>query len=305
MVERTRSEITDGMRIDWDVGIRMDDGVIVRADVFRPISEGKYAALLFYVPTRKVCTSKTAIRTSIRQRSARFMPCSIAMAWSSAEPDDATGLRAPLSLARPSAMNCGVPITRASSCLPIGDIAIHGPSPTSPATRSLPPRKPTLSRCLRPYSRNLACRGPSAPTAAFPLLVQCLFGLSRLSVWWLRLGIEIERIKPGHPQQNGNHERMHLTFKLKATKPAAKTSCSSRPGSTTSSIAMTMSGRTRPSKCSAQHNATSPRHGRTAACQTSTRRFERVTSTLRRGRSISGGSAAHPNALRLAMEGHG
>jgi hypothetical protein len=30
-------------------------------------------------------------------------------------------------------------------------------------------------------------------------------------VWWLRLGIAIERIKPGHPQQNGRHERMHLT----------------------------------------------------------------------------------------------
>src|SRR5512142_2148381 len=49
-----------------------------------------------------------------------------------------------------------------------------------------------------------------------------LFGLSKLSVWWLRLGIQIERIKPGHPQQNGRHERMHLTLKLEATKPAAK-----------------------------------------------------------------------------------
>ena len=39
-----------------------------------------------------------------------------------------------------------------------------------------------------------------------------LFGLSRLSVWWLRLGIAIERIKPGHPQRNGRHERMHLTL---------------------------------------------------------------------------------------------
>jgi putative transposase len=47
-----------------------------------------------------------------------------------------------------------------------------------------------------------------------------LFGLSRLSVWWLRLGIELERIKPGHPQQNGRHERMHLTLKQEATKPA-------------------------------------------------------------------------------------
>ena len=46
-----------------------------------------------------------------------------------------------------------------------------------------------------------------------------LFGLSRLSVWWLRLGIAIERIKPGNPQQNGRHERMHLTLKKEATKP--------------------------------------------------------------------------------------
>jgi len=48
------------------------------------------------------------------------------------------------------------------------------------------------------------------------------FGLSQLSMWWLRLGIAIERIKPGHPQQNGRHERMHLTLKKEAIKPAAK-----------------------------------------------------------------------------------
>lgn len=47
-----------------------------------------------------------------------------------------------------------------------------------------------------------------------------LFNLSKLSVWWLRLGIAIERIKPGHPQQNGRHERMHLTLKKEATRPA-------------------------------------------------------------------------------------
>jgi putative transposase len=50
---------------------------------------------------------------------------------------------------------------------------------------------------------------------------QALFGLSKLSVWWLRLGIAIERIKPAHPQENGRHERMHLTLKQEATKPAA------------------------------------------------------------------------------------
>jgi len=49
-----------------------------------------------------------------------------------------------------------------------------------------------------------------------------LFNLSKLSVWWLRLGIAIERITPGHPQQNGRHERMHLTLKKEATRPAGK-----------------------------------------------------------------------------------
>ena len=48
-----------------------------------------------------------------------------------------------------------------------------------------------------------------------------LFGLSKLSVWWLRLGIAIERIKPGHPEQNGRHERMHLTLKQAVCRPPA------------------------------------------------------------------------------------
>jgi transposase InsO family protein len=47
-----------------------------------------------------------------------------------------------------------------------------------------------------------------------------LFNLSKRSVWWLRLGIAIERIKPGHPQQNGRRERVHRTLKKEATRPA-------------------------------------------------------------------------------------
>jgi transposase InsO family protein len=46
-----------------------------------------------------------------------------------------------------------------------------------------------------------------------------LYNLSRLSVFWLRLGIMIERIKPGNPQQNGRHERMHRTLKTETTRP--------------------------------------------------------------------------------------
>ena len=46
-----------------------------------------------------------------------------------------------------------------------------------------------------------------------------LYNLSKLSVWWLRLGITIERIRPGQPQENGRHERMHLTLKKETTRP--------------------------------------------------------------------------------------
>ena len=46
-----------------------------------------------------------------------------------------------------------------------------------------------------------------------------LYGLSKLAVWWLRLGIGLERIAPGHPEQNGRHERLHLTLKTEATRP--------------------------------------------------------------------------------------
>jgi len=62
----------------------------------------------------------------------------------------------------------------------------------------------------------LAIRSDNGVPFASP---NALFNLSKLAVWWLRLGIAIERIKPGHPQQNGRHERMHLTLKKEATRP--------------------------------------------------------------------------------------
>jgi len=46
-------------------------------------------------------------------------------------------------------------------------------------------------------------------------------GLSVVSVHWAKLGIRLERIVPGHPQQNGRHERMHRTLKAETTRPAA------------------------------------------------------------------------------------
>jgi predicted acyl esterase len=48
-----RTEVRDGMRIDFDVPITMDDGVVLRADVFRPLHEGKFPVILSYGPYAK------------------------------------------------------------------------------------------------------------------------------------------------------------------------------------------------------------------------------------------------------------
>jgi putative transposase len=76
-----------------------------------------------------------------------------------------------------------------------------------------------FERAFKEFGLPLAIRTDNGVPFASP---NSFFGLSKLSVWWLRLGIGIERIKPGNPQQNGRHERMHLTLKKEATKPAAK-----------------------------------------------------------------------------------
>ena len=77
---------------------------------------------------------------------------------------------------------------------------------------------PVFERTFKDFGLPNAIRTDNGVPFASP---HALFGLSRLSVWWLRLGISIERIKPGNPQQNGRHERMHLTLKKEATKPAS------------------------------------------------------------------------------------
>ena len=48
-----KSEIRDGMKIDWDAQIEMDDGVVLRADVFRPVADGEYPVILSYGPYAK------------------------------------------------------------------------------------------------------------------------------------------------------------------------------------------------------------------------------------------------------------
>jgi putative transposase len=53
-----------------------------------------------------------------------------------------------------------------------------------------------------------------------PFACTGLAGLTKLSAYWLRLGIKLERIRPAHPQENGRHERMHRTLKAETTRPA-------------------------------------------------------------------------------------
>ena len=52
-MEATKSEIRDDMRIDWDVAIGMDDGLVLRADVYRPVADGRYPVILSYGPYAK------------------------------------------------------------------------------------------------------------------------------------------------------------------------------------------------------------------------------------------------------------
>ena len=67
------------------------------------------------------------------------------------------------------------------------------------------------------YGLPLSLRSDNGPPFASS---RALFGLTSLSAWFLALGIRLERIEPGRPQQNGCHERMHRTLKAEACRPA-------------------------------------------------------------------------------------
>lgn len=77
---------------------------------------------------------------------------------------------------------------------------------------------PVFQRLFRERGLPAAIRSDNGLPFASP---NGLYGLSKLSVWWLRLGIALERIRPGKPQENARHERMHLTLKRETAKPAA------------------------------------------------------------------------------------
>jgi transposase InsO family protein len=75
-----------------------------------------------------------------------------------------------------------------------------------------------MEAMFREYGLPQAMRSDNGP----PFASRAPGGLSRLSMWWMKLGIRHERIDPGCPQQNGRHERMHKTMKQEtATPPAA------------------------------------------------------------------------------------
>jgi len=77
--------------------------------------------------------------------------------------------------------------------------------------------KPVFTQLFREYGLPKRIRTDNG----VPFATNTLARLSRLSAWWVRLGVLPELIEPGKPQQNGQHERMHRTLKAEATRPAA------------------------------------------------------------------------------------
>jgi putative transposase len=75
--------------------------------------------------------------------------------------------------------------------------------------------RPVYDAAFVEYGRPLAIRSDNGP----PFATLGAGGLSRLAVWWVKLGIRPERIEPGKPQQNGRHERMHRTLKQETARP--------------------------------------------------------------------------------------
>jgi putative transposase len=75
-----------------------------------------------------------------------------------------------------------------------------------------------FERAFREYGLPLRIRSDNGP----PFATAGSGGLSELSVWWMKLGIQPERIEPAHPEQNGRHERMHRTLAEETACPARR-----------------------------------------------------------------------------------
>ena len=79
--------------------------------------------------------------------------------------------------------------------------------------------RPVLERAFRTFGVPRAIRTDNG----VPFATRGIHGLSQLNVWWLRLGIQHQRIRPASPQENGAHERMHKTLKAGACRPPRAT----------------------------------------------------------------------------------
>lgn len=79
--------------------------------------------------------------------------------------------------------------------------------------------KPVFEAAFREYGLPVAIRTDNGP----PFATTTVGGLSKLSIWWLKLDIIPERIEPGKPAQNGRHERMHRTLKRDTASPPKRT----------------------------------------------------------------------------------
>jgi len=79
--------------------------------------------------------------------------------------------------------------------------------------------RPAFEAAFREFGLPKRLRTDNGP----PFASVGLCGLSRLSIWWLKLGIEVEHIAPGKPQENGGHERFHLTLKQETALPPKAT----------------------------------------------------------------------------------
>src|ERR1044071_3662784 len=104
-----------------------------------------------------------------------------------------------------------------------GDIT-HGPADAvylfgcqAPTSTGLDGAKPIFTRLVKEYGLPTRIRTDNG----VPFATTTLARLSKLSAWWVRLGVLPELIEPGRPQQNGRHERMHRTLKAETTRPAA------------------------------------------------------------------------------------
>lgn len=80
--------------------------------------------------------------------------------------------------------------------------------------------RPAFESVFREYGLPQAIKTDNGP----PFASTAVAGLSSLAVWWVKLGIKLERIDPGHPEQNGRHERMHRTLKEECCKPPSANS---------------------------------------------------------------------------------